>query len=705
MQKIYIISDYIFPVNEIYQQISLDKFYEWHNQIKGYQLDIITNGNKFISRREIYFILFGDLTRDMQFIVDVYSLKKRGKDFVEKILKDNSKKKFVHGGLRIYPDIKYLYNVEIDNIYDTRLMLQVILNEQKTNDIFELKNSIFYFLKQKAEFFEKKIEINSLTTKQIWLASNNVRYLFILYLFFKNQKNYQWYENVITLENKALRAFGDIMCNGFQFDVKSWKKNIEIITKEYQEIKKEFETYLKSNYYDECVKKGFIINENSVLIKWTSREQREKLFKKLYPDIINFTKPALKKYELSLKEDENVLYYYVNGEIEKLNRFLIENHLDILKENNWYLEKESLIINFNSPGQTLELLHLENPELTSSSIKKLNPSMGKLVSLYIRFIKKFNSIKSYGEDWLNHVEEDGRIRVKQINQIVSTGRSTLMDPPIMTLKSNQKDDKIQYHKSFQAREGFEIVKGDYNSQELGIVAYLAQEKSWLKILKERKDLHSFCAGTILKDQWINSGGDPTYKQKPTTSEAIRLRKLFKTINFQLIFGGGYKNLADKLEIEPAKAKKLLEKYFQTFPNVKKYLDTQTKFSLAHGYALTAAPFYRKRNFIEWNKNLRLRSAEAASIQRKAKNTPVQGTAADAIKWALVKIKEYIKKNNLQDVVKINFVLYDEIITECKKSISESWMKILEKIMMEAHAVNVPGNIISVEMKKAKFWVK
>jgi DNA polymerase-1 len=167
---------------------------------------------------------------------------------------------------------------------------------------------------------------------------------------------------------------------------------------------------------------------------------------------------------------------------------------------------------------------------------------------------------------------------------------------------------------------------------------------------------------------------------------------------------GPHKLSDTLDIPLKEASELINKYFEAFPSIQKFLNQLGSYGKRHGYIMTFAPFRRKRFFPEWD-------AEATSpkdlgmIERASKNTPIQGASADMTKLALVKVYDYIQKNNLQDSIKIVMTVHDQIDTICHKSMAEEWKDMLTELMEEAANVIIKNKLLKAETEISQVWKK
>lgn len=706
---IYLISTQTYPISSTYKQVDLSHFDTWIKLQREYELDIETNVVDLITERQIYVVQFGAKDKTAQYVLDVASFPEQATAYVKRVLSDKSQLKIIHNAIFEYTVIKQCWGIEIDNIYDTFLMLKVILNGRVVPDgIFKLSGAVKYFLRVEMDKEEQTsfTGVGLLSDSQIKYAAKDVMHLSDLRAVHVNTEYYRFFEPVIAQENKVVRAFGDIICNGFLFDKDAWRENMEWVKPEIKKAKDYMMQYMVDNYLEQMEDLGFIQKEDTIPIAWTSPTQRKAIFSNLYPDLAIFTKPALKKYELTIEEDGNPIYLYLMGEFEELNNYLLVNHKPLLEEQGQFIPKGNVNINLDSPKQRLEMFKLIEPSLTSTGEEALKNLKHPFFKIYHDYIGKTKLLSSYGENWFSFVSEDGRIRPQFIDQVLDTGRVSFKKPAMMTIPADEGyylGDR--YRKPFIATPGWKIVAGDYSSQELAVIAFLANETVWLDALKNGKDLHSVCAALVFKQQWVDAGGDYNgTKPKDEFPDAVKLRSFTKTISFGLAYGGGPGMLATRLNISMVEARKLIKDYFAAFPKLKEYFEGRAQFAMLNGFIYTAPPFYRRRYFPKWNADY-VDPMEISSIERQGKNTSIQGTGADGSKEAMISIKKYIEDNNLNDKVRIIFMLHDAIVTEAKEEYAEEWATIQERLMVEAHNTNIPGSLIGADVKITDTWTK
>ena len=233
---------------------------------------------------------------------------------------------------------------------------------------------------------------------------------------------------------------------------------------------------------------------------------------------------------------------------------------------------------------------------------------------------------------------------------------------------------------------------------------LAKEQNFLKIIRSGKDAHSASASLIFGKEWLDAAEpDCAWVKDGSKCSCPRhkvLRTKSKSISFGIAYGLGIRGLAERLDISSAEAKILFDKYFEAFPAFKIFFEENAAFAVKHLYISTGPPMNRKRFFESPYK-----SYEISSIERKAKNAPIQGQSADMLKVALVNLSKEIAKRQIENQFIIHLPIHDEILAECPKEYSQKAIKILNKIMLEAAEEFLEKGLMSVDSNISKIWEK
>jgi DNA polymerase-1 len=276
---------------------------------------------------------------------------------------------------------------------------------------------------------------------------------------------------------------------------------------------------------------------------------------------------------------------------------------------------------------------------------------------------------------------DGRIHTSFMQTVTATGRLSSNNPnlqniPIRTAKGRE------IRRAFVARgPEFKIMSVDYSQIELRIIAALSEDPSMIKAFKEGLDIHAATASTVYK--------------VPIEKVSREQRSAAKAVNFGIIYGQSAFGLAQNLGISRTEAKGIIDAYFEQFGTIKSYMDHVISFAREHGYVET---IMKRRRYLP-----DINSANAmvrGYAERNAINAPIQGSAADIIKMAMIAVEKAMKAHSLQS--KMILQVHDELLFDVHLSEQET-MKALVKEAMES-AVNLAVPMV-VEMEIADNWLE
>lgn len=333
--------------------------------------------------------------------------------------------------------------------------------------------------------------------------------------------------------------------------------------------------------------------------------------------------------------------------------------------------------NINSPkklGEILfEKLGLKNGKKTKTGystsaevlekLKNAHPIIPKI--LEYRQLTKLNS--TYAEGLAGYIRADGRIHGKFHQTVTVTGRISSADPNLQNIPTRMPLGR-EIRKVFIPEEGSVFVDADYSQIELRVLAHMSGDAALIAAYQADEDIHAITASQVF---------DVPLDQVDST-----LRRKAKAVNFGIVYGISSFGLGQDLDISRKEAEGYIEKYFATYGKVKEFLDRTVEDAKKNGYTVTM--FGRRRPIPELaSSNFMTRSFG----ERAAMNAPVQGTAADIIKIAMVRVNRRLKKEHLQS--KLVLQIHDELIIETKKEEVEIVQKILVQEMMHAADLVVP----------------
>lgn len=272
-----------------------------------------------------------------------------------------------------------------------------------------------------------------------------------------------------------------------------------------------------------------------------------------------------------------------------------------------------------------------------------------------------------------------RVHTSFNQTVTATGRLSSSDPNMQNIPIRTEEGR-KIRDAFIAEKGNMLIAADYSQIELRIVASLANDSEMIRIFQNGEDIHRSTAAKI--------HGVPLEKVTPD------MRRSAKEINFGVLYGMGAFGLASRTGISRGEAQTFIDKYFEAFSGVKKYVDETIALAKTHGYVETL--FGRRRYIPEIGVgNFQLRSA----AERMAVNHPIQGTAADLMKLAMIALDTEICDHH-DGLVRMLLQVHDELIFEVKESHAEQFASIAKKAMEDVVKLRVP---VEVHVGIGKSW--
>ncbi|MBN1916221.1 DNA polymerase I [Candidatus Dojkabacteria bacterium] len=408
-------------------------------------------------------------------------------------------------------------------------------------------------------------------------------------------------------------------------------------------------------------------------------------------------------YDIEMPTTKVLLRMERNG--VKLNKDYLKNFKRTLEESIAKL-RESIFkdvgheFNIESPKQVGQVLFEElglpggkktktggysTDERILRDYKESHPMVPKLLDY--RELSKLNS--TYTDALIDCVNKHtGRIHTSYNQTIASTGRLSSTNPNLQNIPVATNIGQ-EIRKSFVADNKNILIAFDYSQQELRILAHLTKDKALEEAYKNGVDVHALTASKIFNKDL-----------KDVTREE---RSSGKTINFSVIYGISAFGLSDRLKIERELAQEFINTYFETYPGVRDYFDRLLNEVGKKGFVETLYGRRRETSGL-MSPNFRIRSA----TEREVINFPIQGTAADQIKMAMIEIDEFTKNTNIKMILQVHDELVFEVQGESKKEILmedkkyKGVIETIEKIMMECAKLDVP---MAVDVGFGKNWAE
>ncbi len=301
----------------------------------------------------------------------------------------------------------------------------------------------------------------------------------------------------------------------------------------------------------------------------------------------------------------------------------------------------------------------------STNVEKLTELSydNEIVKMILQY-RKYSKLKSTYVDALPLMinERTGRVHSNFNQARAATGRLSSESPNLQNIPIKDEAGR-EIRKAFVPRDDDHILlAADYSQIELRIIADISKDEYMLEAFNEGLDFHRATAAKVY--------------DVPFDEVTADQRRNAKTVNFSIIYGAGAMNLSRQLGIKRAEAKELIANYFEQFKGLKKYMDETVNFAREHGYVKTLAG--RKRLLRDINSRNGLARSNA---ERMAINTPIQGTAADIIKLAMIDIHHELKSNNYKS--KMILQVHDELVFDVHKSELEKLTKMVSDKMRNA----------------------
>ncbi|SDY31753.1 DNA polymerase I [Tindallia californiensis] len=426
----------------------------------------------------------------------------------------------------------------------------------------------------------------------------------------------------------------------------------------------------------------------------------------LLSDTVHFIHRCYPTFKDKLKEEKlEELYYQVElpltevlASMEKEGIGVDPKYLEILRDKfdeNIKQNKASIFesagveFNINSPKQLGEVLFekLKLPPIkktktgfsTNAEVLEKLKEKHQVIPLILEY-RQLSKIKSTYIDGLGAIlnQEKKRIYSTFHQATTATGRISSSEPNLQNIPVKTETGR-QLRKVFVARDGYQFIDADYSQIELRIMAHLSDDEGMLKAFQEESDIHTRTAAQIFN-----------IPEKEVTSI---MRSKAKAVNFGIIYGISDYGLATNLNITRNEAQSYIQEYFEQYPGVKKYVNEMIQEGAREGAVRTLMNRIRYIPEIH-SKNFNQRSFG----ERLAMNTPIQGTAADIIKIAMVKVYKKLRENDYK--AKIILQVHDELIIEAPDEEVEEVSNILKREMENTMTLKVP---LKVDLSVAKNW--
>ena len=356
-------------------------------------------------------------------------------------------------------------------------------------------------------------------------------------------------------------------------------------------------------------------------------------------------------------------------------------------EKNIY-DKAGEVFNINSPKQLgvilFEKMGLPNGKKTKTGYSTAADVLDKLAPDYpivseILEYRQLTKLKStYADGLAGFIQTDGRIHGTFNQTITATGRISSTEPNLQNIPIRTELGRL-LRKVFVPEEGYVFVDADYSQIELRILAHCSGDEQLIQAYREARDIHRITASQVF--------------HIPFDEVTDLQRRNAKAVNFGIVYGISSFGLSQDLSITRKEAAQYIENYFQTYPGIKTFLDESVENAKEHGYAVTLygrrrpVPELKSSNFMQKNFG-----------ERVAMNAPIQGTAADIMKIAMLGVNRELKKRNMKS--RLILQVHDELLIEAYQDEVEEVQTILKDQMEHAAELKVP---LIVDMHSGNNW--
>ncbi len=347
------------------------------------------------------------------------------------------------------------------------------------------------------------------------------------------------------------------------------------------------------------------------------------------------------------------------------------------------------VFNINSPKQLGDFLFvklgLKHGKKTktgySTNVEVLESLRGEHpVIEYILKYREINKLLSTYIDGLKPLIVSGRVHTIFKQNVTATGRLSSTEPNLQNIPVRKAVGR-ELRKMFIASENSKIVCADYSQIELRLMAHFSEDENLIKAFNDGLDVHRFTASRAFGVPFELVSSD--------------MRRRAKAINFGIIYGISSYGLSNDIGISPFEAKKFIERYFEMYPKVKQYMDSNVKFAKDNGYIKTLAG--RIRYIPEINvSNFQTRSFG----ERIAMNMPLQGSSSDIIKMAMIKVSNKLKESDFK--AKLILQVHDELLIDCPNDEIEEVKEILKSSMENVVKLKVK---LDVDVSVGSNWLE
>jgi DNA polymerase-1 len=275
----------------------------------------------------------------------------------------------------------------------------------------------------------------------------------------------------------------------------------------------------------------------------------------------------------------------------------------------------------------------------------------------------------------------GRVHTSYNQTGAVTGRLSSSNPNLQNIPIRTPLGR-QIRKGFVAEEGWLFLGADYSQIELRVLAHVSQDPALLDAFHRGQDVHARTAAAVY--------------DVPIDQVTKEQRRIAKTVNFGLIYGQSAYGLSRQTDLDLDEAERFIATYFDRYPGVKAWLDNTRKLAYAEGHVETLLG--RRRYFPELSSTQKARAGQRAAAERQAINAPIQGTAADILKIAMIRLDNDLEEHGLK--ARMVLQVHDELVLEVPRNEADRVLAMTRDIMENAYALTVP---LKVDLEMGANW--
>lgn len=431
-----------------------------------------------------------------------------------------------------------------------------------------------------------------------------------------------------------------------------------------------------------------------------STEQRKQIFAscvRTYSEIYSDCLEKLKEYEMEPLYEEiekplcfvllDMEQYGISVDAELLKKIAVETSEKVndLSEQIYALAGKEF--NINSPKQLATVLFdemgLPSGKKRSTSVEVLEElaSLHPIIHLILEYRKYQKLLSTYAEGLQKFIQEDGKIHTIYNQCLTQTGRLSSSEPNLQNISVRNEETRGIRAAFIPSDVDSVLMAADYSQVELRMLAHCADATELKQAFIDNVDIHTLTATKVFHVE--------------ASEVSSLMRRSAKAVNFGIVYGISDFGLASQIGSSKKEAALFINRYFEAYPHIREYMDGLAAFCKEKGYVVT---LLNRRRYLPDINSSHFMVREAA--KRAAMNAPIQGSAADLIKIAMVNIAKEMKNKNLKSHMILQ--VHDELIFEVVNEEQEIMRALIEKGMSEAMSLSVP---LVAEVKMGKNWLE